>query len=269
MQPPTEKEPMMMRLAARFLLLLTAASLFPATLLHAGTGSIGVAPAVVMLRGTPGQTTTQTLTVTNATTQALSFEMIAKDVVVRNGKRMFVAAGELPGSIAGSATFSQKLVTVAPGQSARVDMTVTIPPQPASRAIVGFFRGTTRLQSNATTMTASVGTLLTFTFSDGAALTASTLSVTPPTPSANLSMHQKLTNSSTEPVVAQGVLAIVNAAGALVGKVSLPSRRLLPGEENEVTAEYGGDLPPATYRALVTYDFQGKSSTSSADFQVK
>ena len=75
----------------------------------------------------------------------MAFEMVAKDVIVRNGRRVFVSAGDLPGSIAATAVFSQKLVTVNPGQLASVDVTVTIPPNPSGRAMVAYFQGTTRI----------------------------------------------------------------------------------------------------------------------------
>jgi hypothetical protein len=231
--------------------------------------SVSASPAVVMLRGTPGQTTTQTLTITNATAERLAFEMVAKDVVVRGGRRLFVNAGELPGSIAATANFSQRQVTVDPGQSVRVDMTVTVPPNPAGRAIVGLFHGTTKMQRKATTLTASVGTLLTFSLSDQVAMDLSPLTVKPPSTTANLSISQRLTNSGSEPVVAKGILAIISGSGSLIGKQAIPPRRLLPGEQTDIKADYPGDLPRGRYRALVTYDLEKKTATSSADFEVR
>ena len=232
----------------------------------AGDGTLSVSPAVVMLRGESGQSTKQTMVLTNGASQPFSFEMKAKDVVVRDGQRVMVEAGELPGSIAATATFSQKLVTVPPGETVRVDVTVTIPPSPAGRAIVAMFQGKTR---SAAGVTASLGMLLTFTLSDDVAADASALTVHPPTPTANLSVVQHLRNSGSEPVVAKGMLAIVNASGALIGKQALPPRRLLPAERFQSVAEYAGDLAPGRYRALVTYDAQGRTISTSAEFEVR
>jgi hypothetical protein len=249
--------------------LLATLLLLAAPLLRAEEGALSVAPAVVMLRGEAGQSTTQTMFLTNGTSQPFSFDLQARDVVVRNGQRLFVDAGSQPGSIAATAVFSQKSVTVQPGEKVRVDVTVTIPPNPSARAVVALFHGTTKVRSGKTNITASLGMLLTFSLSDALAANASPLQVEPPTATRNLAVAQQVTNSGSEPLVTHGVLAIVNGSGTLVGKETLPSRRLLPGERTDVRAEYAGELPPGHYRALVTYDLQKETLTSSAEFDVR
>jgi hypothetical protein len=249
--------------------LLAILLLAAAPLLRADEGTLSVAPAVVMLRGEAGQSTTQTMFLTNGTSQPFSFELQARDVLVRDGKRFFADAGSTPGSIAATAVFSQKSVTVPPGEKVRVDVTVTIPPHPSARAVVALFHGTTKVRSGNTSITASLGMLLTFTLSDALTANASPLQVEAPTATRNLSVAQEVTNSGSEPMVARGVLAIVNGAGTLMGKETLPSRRLLPGERTDMRAEYAGDLPPGRYRALVTYDLQKETLTSTAEFEVR
>jgi hypothetical protein len=245
-------------------------TMFAATAAHAGDGTLSVAPAVVMLRGAPGQSATQTLTVVNSASQPYSFDLVARDVIVRDGKRVFAAAGELPGSIAATAVFTHRSVTVQPGQKLSVDVTVTLPPKPAGHAMLALFQGTTKVRHGNVMMTASLGTLLTFALSDEVSASASPLKVSSPTASANLAVAQRLANDGAEPLFAKGMLAILNGAGALVARQALPSRRLLPGEHADVRAEYGGDLAPGRYRALVTYELQNqKSVTSSAEFDVR
>lgn len=246
------------------------ALMFFALPLFATQGSLAVSPAVVMLQGTPGQSTTQTLTIVNSSDQRFTFDMIAKDAVARDGHRVYVDAGELAGSIAATAVFSQKSVTVAPGERANVTVTVTIPPNPSSRAIIALFHGTTRMKSAGMNATASLGMLMTFALSGNATATATPLSVRPPTRTANLAVSQQLANTGSEPLLARGVLAIVNPAGALVAKQALPAHRVLPGENFDLRAEYGGELAAGHYRAFVTYDLQnGKPITSSAEFDVR
>jgi hypothetical protein len=196
--------------------------------------------------------------------------MLARDAVARGGRRVYVDAGELTGSIAATAVFSRKSVNVAPGERVTVTVTVTIPPNPSSRAIIALFHGTTRMKSAGMNATASLGTLMTFALSGNATATATALSIRPPTPTANLSFSQQLVNSGREPVLARGVLAIVNPAGALVAKQALPARRVLPGENFDINEEYGGELAAGHYRAFITYDLQNnKSVTSSAEFDVR
>jgi len=128
-------------------------------------GTLSVSPAVVMLQGTPGQSTTQTLTIVNTSNQPFAFDMMAKDAVARGGHRVYVGAGELAGSIAATAVFSRKSVTVAPGERASVTVTVTIPAESVVRAILALFHGTTRMKSAGMNATASLGTLMTFALS--------------------------------------------------------------------------------------------------------
>jgi hypothetical protein len=241
-----------------------------AVTLRASEGTLSVSPAVVMLQGSIGQSTTQALTLMNGTSQPLSFDMVARDIVVRDGRRTFVNAGQLAGSIANTAVFSPKKVTVAPGEKRTVEVTVTIPSNPAARGIIAMFEGTTKLQSKGMQVTASLGTLLTFALSDNGAANASPLVVTPPTAASNMSVAQQLSNDGSEPVLAQGMLAIVNQTGTLVAKQAMTPRRLLPGEKIGMSAQYGGELAAGRYRALVTYVLQNnKTLTSSAEFDVK
>jgi hypothetical protein len=196
--------------------------------------------------------------------------MKAYDAVVRDGKRLFVEAGSMPGSIAATAAFSPKLFTVLPRQSVLVSLTITIPPLPAVRAIAVMCEGTTKLGTGPMRVSASVGTLLTFAIAgDVLAAAASPLTIQPPTASATLVAEQQLTNSGTEPVVATGMLAIVNAAGSLAGKQDIPLWRLLPGEKKDMRVEYDGLLVPGRYRAMITYDLTEKTLTTSAEFSVK
>jgi hypothetical protein len=239
-------------------------------MLQAAEGSLSVSPAVVMLRGQVGQTTTQTLTFTNGSSRSLAFEMRAQDAVIRAGKRAYVEAGTLPGSIAATATFAPRLFTVAPGQSVKINVTVTIPPQPSVRAIAVMCQGTTELGNGPMRMTASIGTLLTFALAgDTIAATASPLEVKAPTASTNFLATHHVTNSGTEPVVATGMLAILDAKGGLAGRQAIPGWRMLPGEGTDIRVEYGGNLAAGHYRALVTYDLTDKTLTSSAEFDVK
>jgi hypothetical protein len=69
--------------------------------------------------------------------------------------------------------------------------------------------------------------------------------------------------------VLKGVAVVVDAAGALRGKAPFAAHRLLPGERVALRAEYGGELPPGRYRALATFDYEGRSATRTAEFVVR
>jgi hypothetical protein len=254
----------MKRIVPLFLLALALAS----TVHASEDGTLSLSPAVVMLRGDHGQSTTQTLTLLNGTSRPFEFELVAQDVVTRDGKRTFAEAGSIAGSIAATAVFSQKQVRIAPGESASVTVTVTLPPGTSQRAVVALFRGTNMVMSGQVPMRASLGSLLTFATADTAEMDAAPLSVRPQSASANLAVSHACTNSGKEPFVANGVLAIVDGNGALVGKSKLESRRLLPGESVELGGEYPGELAAGPYRVYLTYEYAGRTLTRSAEVRI-
>ena len=256
---------MTMRYVCYLLLLLSGAL----TAFCAEDGTLSLSPAVVMLRGDHGQSTTQTLTLVNGTSRPFSFDLVAQDVVVRDGKRIAADAGTLAGSIATTAVFSQRQVEVAPGATVSVDVTVTLPPGTQQRAVLAMFRGTNRIMSGNVPMTASLGTLLTFTVSDDVQLEAATLQLQPQTSARNLGFTQSCRNAGREPLVAKGVMAVVDEKGSLVGKSVLDPRRLMPGEATVLGGQYAGELDPGRYRVFVTYEFDGRSSSQTAEVVIR
>jgi len=232
--------------------------------------SISLSPAVVMARGSFGQGLTQTLTLTNKTGTEFAFDMEAQDVVIKDSKRTFVPAGETEHSIASTAVFSQKTVVVRPNSSISVDVRLTIPPETPLRAIVAVFKGTNRIQSSASAvgMTASLGALITFNLTPNIKLQPEEVRVTPATDTANLTISQWIANAGTEPVLPEGLAAVLNSKGGLVGKSPFESKRLLPGERLEFIAEYSDQLPPGDYKALCSFQFEGKTLTSDVNFKI-
>jgi hypothetical protein len=231
--------------------------------------SVSLSPAVAVMSCKLGQSKTQTLTLTNRTDQQLAFEMIAEDVVVRDGKRVFVLAGETPEGIASTAVFTQKQVVIPPLQSSSVGVTFTVPPGTALRAAVAMFRGSTKLRGQgAVKMTASLGTLFTFTTSQNFNVATAPLTVTAQSSTANLRFSQILTNTGSEPVIVDGVAAVLDPAGAIVGKATFDPQRLLPGERLPFQTEYSAELKTGSYRVLASFQYEGKVITSSNDFTV-
>jgi len=235
----------------------------------AGDGSVALSPAVVMLRGNAGESSSQTLVMRNGTSRPMSFDVVAQDVVVRDGKRVMTPAGAIAGSIAATAVFSTRHITVPSNASASVTMTVTVPPDASPRAVVALFRGTDKIMRGKMSSYASLGALLTFALSNDVALTPRPLVVTPQSATSNLSVVQTMVNSGREPLLARGMLAIIGADGRVAGKAPLAARRMLPGERAELGAEYAGEIAPGHYRVLVTYDYEGRNLTQSAEVDIR
>src|SRR4051812_2998218 len=201
--------------------------------------SLSLSPAVVVTKGSFGQSITQTLLLTNGTSRDMAFEMVAEDVVARDGRRVFVPAGELKGSIAATAVFSAATVVVKPFSSASVDVRFTMPAGSDLRAVVAMFRGTNKVPSATAgvSMTASMGTLITFTMSEHFQVAADLIKAMDQSDATNAMISEWLTNTGSEPVIPEGMVAFLDASGTLVGKAPLPAQRLLPGERLEFKAE--------------------------------
>src|SRR5258708_4650011 len=192
--------------------------------------SISLSPAVIMAPGSFGQALPRTLPMSNQTGVEMTFGMEAFDEIVKAAKRVFVPAGELPHSVAATAVFSQKKVFVKAHSSASVDVHLTIPQETSVRAVSAMFRGTDVLpSSNAVGMTASLATLITFNLTPNVALQPETIRVALPTETSNMNIAFWITNPATEPVVPEGLSAVLDSAGKLAGQAAFPFPPLLPG----------------------------------------
>lgn len=232
--------------------------------------TLSLSPAIIMASGTYGQSLTQQLTISNQSSQVLDFKMVAEDVVVRNGKRVFLPAGEAPNSIAATAVFAPQEVVAPPHTSQSATVTITIPPKTDIRAIVAVFQSLHAVHptSGSVGLVASMGTLITFNLGNDVAITADPVQVTLPTSTTNLAFLQNLTNTGGEPVIPKGVAAILNSDNHLVGKVSFVQQRLLPGEKLPFHAEFADQLQPGKYHVLCTFTYEGHSETQQADFAI-
>lgn len=232
--------------------------------------SLALSPAVIVVKTKPGGSSTHALTITNLTDSKCRFVMEAFDVAVKNGERVFVPAGEIPGGIARSAIFQPPALDVRPGESAHVNVTLTVPPEPGVRAVAAVFHGQTALPGNSNLkVTGSLGTLITYSLSDKVALRTNAPAVRPQTKTSNLSVSELLENTGSEPVVTKGTLAILKSSGELIGRVPIESHRLLPGEKFESVIEYPRYLQPGRYCAMMSVVHDGEVHTSSVEFQAQ
>ena len=233
----------------------------------AAADSIVLTPAAVPLKGEVGQSVSQTLSMRNDTDVPLDFEIRAQDVVVRDGKRVFVAAGRVPGSIAATAVIEPRIVHVEPHARASASVMFTLPKDMRHRAVVARFQGKTPVQYGNRKAYLSLGTLFTFAVSDHTSVNG-TLAATPPSGSANAKFTGTLMNDGTEPVVPSGVAVLMDAQGRMLARAPFTSKRLLPGESGTFVAEYGGELEHGEYRSLATFDVAGKPYTLTSQLLV-
>jgi hypothetical protein len=235
-----------------------------------GEPSISLTPAVVMVKAKPGQTFSQDLTLYNNTTRELVFSMVASDVMVRNGQRTFVPAGEVDGSIAKTAVFTFPSVVVEPGQFGTTTVTVTIPPSPGPRAIACVFLGQTVVGTkNSVSMTGSLGALITFTLDDDFKVSSAPVQTVIDPELSSVVFHEQVQNVGTDPVVPTGVIAVTDDRGVLVARLPVPGERLLPGESRELTAEHAGLFKSGRYHVAFLMENQSAFFSSTGDFTIK
>jgi hypothetical protein len=232
--------------------------------------ALTLTPAVIMVKAKPGQSFSQDLTLWNNTTLDLAFELVAEDIVVRNGKRVFVPAGELEGSIARNAVFTEKEVIARPGSSVTTRVTVTVPPAPGPRAIACIFVGKTPVGTHdSLAMTASLGALVTFTVANDFKLQSQPLDISVDTDSRMITFREQVKNAGSDPVVPAGVIAVTNERGALIARLPVASHRLLPGESLEFTAEHAGLPKTGKYKAMLLMQHETAFFSNAAEFTIK
>jgi hypothetical protein len=231
--------------------------------------SIALSPAIIMVRCKPGQSTTQTLTIVNHTASEVRFNLAAEDVVVRDGKRSYSPAGQIPNGIAATWVASPASVVVKAGEEASVQVTFTLPPETGQRAVVTFFRGSVVAPGNgAIGMGASLGALITFNVSSDYKVEAGPVEASLQTPAANMVLSEELRNSGSEPVIPKGVIVILNASGKRVAKTPFTPQRLLPGERLIFAATNPAQLAPGHYQTVSSFEFEGKVLTNAGEFTI-
>ncbi|QOY86572.1 hypothetical protein [Paludibaculum fermentans] len=231
--------------------------------------TLALSPAVSMLRVRPGQSVTQTFTLANQLPIEMRFAIETQDVVVRDGKRTFVPAGQIPLGIAFTAIAAPSSVVVPAGQTVSASVTVTVPPETAQRAVVVFFKGQIAAPDKGSVgFGASLGALITFNISNDSKVSASALAVSPQTSSANLGFSMALVNSGVEPVVPKGVIAILDEQGKRIAKATFEPHRLLPGESGQFATLCPAVLKPGRYRTLSSFEYEGKVLTNAGEFTV-
>jgi hypothetical protein len=100
-------------------------------------------------------------------------------------------------------------------------------------------------------------------------VTSSEVTVHPQTETQPLRVSLELTNTGTEPVIPEGVVALLSDSGKMVGKAPFAGQRLLPGERLQFAAEYGAQLRPGRYRAVTSLQFEDKTLSKTADFTIE
>lgn len=114
----------------------------------------------------------------------------------------------------------------------------------------------------------SIGSLLTFELTGRLSITPGELRARPPTPSTNAEVAVPVANDGSEPTIVRAAAAIIASNGTLIGKLALDPRRLLPGEQTVLSADYPGELASGSYRIVATVESAKRAWTRTAELVV-
>src|SRR5438270_3066021 len=93
------------------------------TALARAENTITVSPASLSLKGHAGQTATHNFKLSNFTDAPYIFKIDVADVIVEEGKRNFIPAGQSPGSIAALSVLPVTHIELKPGETTTVPVT--------------------------------------------------------------------------------------------------------------------------------------------------
>ncbi len=232
--------------------------------------TLTLAPAVVMVKSKPGEGWTQWFRMSNQTPATFQFEIEVQDVVITDGKRTYVPAGETQGGIASTAVTSPRFVVIGPQSEGTVNVTMTIPAQTSQRAVVVYFRGKMEApsESGSVGLAGTLGALVTFNLSEDWLVEALNFTSKPQSDTTNLSISHELVNTGREVVIPKGSTAILDQAGKRVSIATFPPQRLIPGERLVLTAEIPTQLKPGHYRVVSSFEYEGRIVTAGGELTV-
>lgn len=240
-------------------------------------GSVGILPASIDAKVKSGGSYTQNFTLTNNTSTRLRFSCSTIDYWYdEQNKRITGRPGTLPRTASLWVQFTPAEVVVEPNSTATVKAVVTVPQgvsgsfytMPVFEAMPADKSANSNLQ--ASTATAAIGVrfrgLMMFTTEGTSEYNVEVINgrITPPTASSELNMHLELLNRGTAHAGVRGAFAILNTAGALVGRGSVQEKRFYPRQRNTLQSAWAGELPPGNYTCIVTlsYDRVGMNAAS-------
>lgn len=232
----------------------------------AAGSSVSIEPAVIELHGSERMSFERSITLINGTLIPLRFEIVVEDVVVRDGRRFFLPAGEAGGSIAATAVIGPAELVLQPGQSGSVKIIVTVPERTPVRAVAVFFRSRMPQDGSGASIALNLGSLVTFRLAGESELVGRNLQLR--SSATGYTVAQTVSNEGDEPLIATGTVAIVDANGELRDRAEFSSTRLLPGESAELRVDSMGKLSAGWYRAVVTMEYENRRLTDETSVRL-
>jgi len=227
--------------------------------------SIGLAPAQVVQTFRPGEPFEIELATVNSGTEPVEMGVEITDFWYdENNEKVFSPPGTSPRSAANWIQFTPEKFDVRPGAAQKMKAVVT----PPSDARGGYyaalfvdskpqlsFRKTSSGSPVYTRMRVGCLVLLQAESTEQIKLDVRSATLTPPSASHALQLRVPLANNSNTHVFAQPTLAILDPDHKLVAKAQGDMKRLLPGQKDELSIEWAGDLKPGKYSGVLNVSY--------------
>jgi hypothetical protein len=232
---------------------------------------LAITPAVLEMKAAPGQAIVTDVTVSNPGTVGYRVSVYAWDMWHDGRNRRYAPPGTFPQSLAQRLSATPTTFALAPGQRQQVQITLDIPRDAkGGQYAVVFFE-----MSGGDPASGTQGPVLAIAGRIGASVIVDTragsatiragridhVAVEPPTESAPLRVTTGITNDNDTHLRPYGS-AVIMRDRKPVGRFTLPSALLLPGQRGVLEGSWSGSLKPGDYTLLLTIvssDEQGET----------
>lgn len=241
---------------------------------------LAISPAVIELKVAPGQAVTSEITVSNPGTVAYRVAVYAWDMWHDGRQRRYGPPGTFPQSIARRVAASPAAFPLAPGGQQPVQITLDVPPDArGGQYAVIFFE----MSAGDAAASPAPGPVLAIAGRIGASVIVDTatsgaglkigqvtqVTVDPPTPAAPLRVSTEVVNR-TDTHLRPFAAALILRDRVPVGRFTLPSILLLPGQRGVLEGAWTGSLRPGDYSVLLTVvSSDGQGETLERRFSVR
>jgi hypothetical protein len=243
-------------------LLVAAPALAPAV----SAQSLGLTPAEIRASFKPGQIVQFDLSVSNDGDTPVAMRTVAMDLWFdpATNEKVFGAPGTLPHSAANWVTFVPPTFTAPAHGTGKVHVTITPPPDAAGGGYAVLFveskpeRAAVRIEDGRA-MYANIRlgalVLLSAAGTEVYRLDATNVRLTPPGPNRNLELRVEVANGGNVHLFPEPRIAILDRAKQVVARAAGDTKRLFPGQKDQLSVSWGGTLAPGEYTVVLTLTY--------------
>jgi hypothetical protein len=240
---------------------------------------LAISPAVIEMAAAPGQAVGTEMTVSNPGTVGYRVTVYAWDMWHDGRHRRYGPPGTFPQSLAQRVAASPSTFALAPGQQQQVQLTLDVPGDArGGQYAVVFFE-----MSPPETAASGQGPVLSLAGRIGASVIVDTgtvgaslkvgkvdqVAVEPPSSTTPLTVSTEVSNP-TQTHLRPFATAVILRNRTPVGRFSLPSVLLLPGQRGVLEGSWSGLLRSGDYKLLLTVvSSDGQAETLERPFRVE